>query len=503
MSGCFRPAMALVFVAWVGVLLDGKAAREGEKPAPPKRPPNILWLVGENICLDLGCYGEKLVRTPNLDRLAAEGMRYTRVYATAPVCSASRSAFMTGMYQTSIGAHNARSHRDDGYRLPAGVKPLTHRLRDAGYFTANIKTIDAKEVGTGKVDLNFTWAGKLFDSEAWADLKNHQPFYAQINSPEVEYDIYDRKSASKDRVEWVGEKENERIAKPEAVTPPPYYPDHPITRQEWARFLNSVSGMDRRIGQVLDKLKADGLYDDTVIIFFADNGRLEARGIHWCYDSGLHVPLIIRWPKNYPPPSQYRAGTVSDQVLSLLDLTATTLAIAGVPKPEGMQSQVFLGAKADPPRKYAFGARDRIDETVQRIRSVHDGRYHYLRNFMPDRPFTALNRYKEKCFLVMPLMRELHKQGKLEPAPAALMAARLPEEELYDTEKDPHEIRNLATSTDPVHQEVLKRLRGELERWIKDTKDQGSELEPPELVKPFDKEMHDWFGTPDWAKRSP
>jgi arylsulfatase A-like enzyme len=408
---------------------------------------------------------------------------------------------MTGMYQTAIGAHNARSHRDDGFRLPDGVRPLTHRLRDAGYFTANVKTVDGEDVGTGKVDLNFTWEGALFDSESWADLRSHQPFYAQVNSHEVEYDIYDRKSAAKPRVEWVGERDHPAVATPGNVTPPPYYPDHPVTRQEWARFLNSVSGMDRRIGRVLDRLEADGLADDTVVVFFADNGRLEARGIHWCYDAGLHVPLIIRWPKNHPAPPQYRPGTVCDQVISLIDLTATTLALAGVPRPERMQGRVFLGPDADPPRDHAVGARDRIDETVQRIRSVHDGRLHYIRNFMPDRPFPALNRYKEKCFLVMPLMRRMHAEGTLNPVQAALLAPRLPDEELYDTANDPHEVRNLALSHEPDHQAALKRLRALLDRWIRETGDQGGEPEPPGVVARYEKEMHDWFGTPGWAER--
>lgn len=483
---------------WVSLLAVG--AMTARSSANEPRPPNILWLVGENIALDLGCYGQKLVHTPNLDRLAAEGMRYTHAYCTAPVCSASRSAFMTGMYQTSIGAHNARSHRDDGYRLPDGIRPLTHRLRDAGYFTANVKFIDGQEVGTGKVDLNFTWEGNLFDSESWTDLKTHQPFYAQVNSLEVEYDIYDRKCASKQRVTWVGEERHLRLATPENVTPPPYYPDHPISRQEWARLLNSVSGMDQRIGQVLDRLRADGLADDTIVVFFADNGRLEARGIHCCTDSGLHVPLIIHWPKNYPAPPSYRSGTVNERVVSLLDLTATTLAWAGIAKPPAMQSRVFLAKDRDEPRTYAFGARDRIDETVQRIRSVHDQRYHYVRNFMPERPFTSLNRYKEKCFLVMPLMRQLHAEGKLDPVPAALMAPRLPDEELYDTERDPYEIRNLAGSPEPTNQTVLRRMRGELDRWIEETKDQGAVLEPPEVVAPFEREMDAWFGTPAWAR---
>jgi N-sulfoglucosamine sulfohydrolase len=472
-----------------------------ESPSKAPRRPNILWLVAENIKLDLGCYGEKLVRTPNLDRLARSGMRYTRVFATSPVCAPSRSAFMTGMYQTTTDTHNMRSHRDDDFRLPKGVCPLTHRLRDAGYFTANIKTIAGHVVGTGKLDLNFVHEGPIYQSSDWSALERRQPFFAQVNTPEVEYDIYDRKTAGKERVEWVGERDHPHYATAKNVKPPPYYPDHPLVRQEWARYLNAVSGMDRRIGRVLDQLRADGLEDDTVILFFADNGRLEPRGIHWCYDSGLQVPLIVKWPKNFPAPPQYHAGGVNDQVISLLDLTATTLAIAGVQHPLTMQSRVFLGKKADPPRKYAFSARDRIDETVNRIRTVRDARYRYIRNFMPGQSFTSLNRYKEKCFPIKPLMRRLQAEGKLTGAPLALMAPRLPDEELYDTRADPHEIHNLARSSRREHREALIRLRAALDVWITETGDRGRWPEPPEVVAPFEKEMHDWFGTPPWARK--
>jgi arylsulfatase A-like enzyme len=471
--------------------------------AEKSKQPNILWLTAENISLDLGCYGEKLVRTPNLDRLAAEGVRYTRVFSTSPVCAPSRSAFMTGMYQTSTGTHHMRSHRDDGFRLPPGVRPITHRLADAGYFTANVKTIGDRVVGTGKLDLNFVNEGQIFQSDDWAALKSHQPFFAQINTPEVEYDIYDRKTWMKDRVEWVGERDHPRIATPDNVKPPPYYPDHPVVRAEWARYLNSISGLDRRIGWVLDQLRDDGLADDTVVIFFADNGRLEARGIHYCYDSGLHVPMIVRWPKNFPAPPQYKPGTVNDDVISLLDITATTLAIAGIDKPPGMQSRIFLGPKAEPPRKYAFSARDRIDETVNRIRTVRDDRYRYICNFMPEQSLTALNRYREKCFLIMPLMRELHAKGELKGPPLAFLSLRLPDEELYDTKTDPHLIHNLIDSKDPEHQRALLRLRTALDVWMTETGDQGERPEPPEVVAPFEKEMHDWFGTPDWYQRKP
>ena len=481
------------------VVFVALASRAAARPAQP----NILWLVGENLTHDLGCYGAERVHTPNLDRLAAAGVRYTRVFATNPACAPSRSAFMSGMYQTTTDTQHMRSHRTDDFRLPPGVRPLTHRLQDAGYFTANIKTVGGHNVGTGKLDLNYVNEGPIYQSDDWTALKGRQPFFAQINSHEAEYDIYDRQSAKKARVEWVGECEHVRYATPDNVTPPPYYPDHPIVREEWARYLNSISGMDRRIGWVLDQLRADQLEDDTVIVFFADNGRLDARGIHWCYDSGLRVPLIIKWPKNFPAPPQYRTGLVDDRMISLLDLTATMLRIAGVAKPPLMQSRAFLGERAEPPRTFAFAARDRIDETVQRIRSVHEARYHYIRNFTDGPTFASLNRYKEKCFLVMPLMRELLAQGKLTGAPAELMARRGPSEELYDTQTDPHEIRNLADSTRPADREALLRLRAALDAWIVETSDRGAEPEPAGVVAPSEKEMHDWFGTPAWAKVAP
>lgn len=493
-----EPALPRLWVVVFASLafVDPGAAAAGGAPRP-----NILWIVGENFALDLGCYGARGVRTPNLDAMAADGVRYTNVFSTSPVCAPSRSAFMTGMYQTSTDTHNMRSHRDDDFRLPPGVRPLTHWLRDAGYFTANITHIGDREVGTGKLDLNFVNEGPIYESRDWSALKANQPFFAQINTPEAEYDIYDRKSAEKARVKWVGEDRHPQIAKPEKVSPPPYYPDHEITRREWARYLNSVSGMDVRVGWILRQLKEDGLAQRTVVIFFADNGRLEARGIHWCWDSGLHVPMILHWPESFPPPPQYGPGRVDDRVISLLDLTATTLWIAGVERPRGMQSRIFLGDRADPPRTYAFSARDRIDETVIRLRSARDRRYHYVRNYTAGAGFPTLNRYKEKCFLVKPLMRRLHAEGKLTGAAAELMKP-FPDEQLYDSQADPHEIRNLVDSDDPEHRGALLRLRAALDTWITETGDLGGRPEPRSVVAPFEREMHRWFGTPSWYRRS-
>lgn len=460
--------------------------------------PNILWIVGENMKLDLGCYGAKNVKTPNLDGLAKEGMRYTHVFSTSPVCAPSRSAFFVGMYQTSSDTHNMRSHREDGYRLPEGVRPITHRLKDVGYYTANIKTLDGEEVGSGKLDLNFVNEGKLYDGSKFEDLKNHQPFFAQINTLEAEYDIYDRQTWRQPRVEWKGEKTHEQIATPENVTPPPYYPDHPLVRKEWARYLNSISGMDRTIGKILAKLKKDGLMENTIILFFGDNGRIEPRGIHWCYDTGLHVPMILRWPSQYPAPKGYTPNAAIDDVISLIDVTPTTLGFAGIKRPLGMHGRTFIGDDKAPPRLYAFSARDRVDETVNRVRSVRGKRYHYLRNFYPDRHFTSLNRYKEKCFPIKPLMREMMAEGKLTGPPAELMSPTVAPEQLFDTANDPHEIHNLAESDKPEHREALIKMRAALDVWMVETQDQGAYPEPEEIVAPFEKEMHDWFGTPEW-----
>lgn len=488
-------SMFLRFLATLALLLSALSAGLAEQQRP-----NILWITGENFSNDLACYGGANVATPNLDRLAEEGIRYTNCFSTSPVCAPSRSCFLLGMYQTTTDTHHMRSHRDDDFKLPPGIRPLTHRLRDAGYFTANITHIGEDETGTGKLDLNFVNEGEIYEGSRWEELAGKAPFFAHINLPEAEYDIYDRKSAEKDRVPWVGEEWHPQVATEENVTPPPYYPDHPVARQEWARYLNSLSGADVRVGRILARLEEDGLADDTVVIFFSDNGRLTARGIHWPFDQGLRVPMIVRDAKNFPRLTESESpGTVSDQIVSLLDLTATTLAIAGIDRPAGMQSRVFLGPEADPPRTYAFAARDRIDETIVRMRSVHDARFHYIRNYTPGAGFKTLNRYKEKCFLVKPLMRELEQKGELSGPPLALMQP-FPDEMLFDVEADPHEINNLANSEEPEHQAALWRLRSALDTWMAETGDRGHLPEPPEVVAPFLKEMHDWFGTPAWAE---
>lgn len=429
--------------------------------------PNILWLIAEDIGPELGCTGTPEVWTPILDRLGIEGVRYARAYTTAPVCSASRSAIMTGMYQTTIGAHNHRSHRDDGYRLPAGVRLVTDRLRDAGYFAANLRALPPALGfrGTGKTDWNFATDRPPFDSDRWADLAEHQPFIAQLNFAETHRPF-----------------EAPRRADPAQVALPPYYPDHPIARADWAAYLDSVSELDRKVGLVLDQLARDGLADRTVVIVMGDHGQTHVRGKQFCYEEGLHIPLFVRVPPGLPQPAGYRPGVPDDRLIEAIDVAPTLLAMAGIEPPPGMQGRAFLGPNVGEPRRYAFGARDRCDETVFRLRTVRDDRYRYIRNFTPARPFLQANAYKERSYPVWNLLKTLGAQGRLLPAQQILTAPTMPPEELYDLWADPHEVRNLITSDVPDVQAARDRLRLELDRWLTETHDQGATPEPPEVA---------------------
>lgn len=463
MKICMKLGLLAFFLLFAGNLL---AAAETKRP-------NILWLIAEDMGPELSCYGTKEVFTPVLDRLASEGVRFANAFTTAPVCSASRSAFITGMYQTTIGAHNHRSHRDDNYRLPDGVKVISQRMHDAGYFTANVRQLPAEMgfKGTGKTDWNFNIDGKPFDSDVWADLKSHQPFYAQVNLQESHRTFHAPKKAD-----------------PAKVAIPPYYPDHPVTRNDWAAYLDAVSEADRKIGLILAQLEKDGLADDTVVFFFGDHGQCHVRGKQFCYDEGLHIPLIMRCGKNISIPAGFKAGSVDSRLVEAIDLHATSLDLANIPKPPSMQGRILFGKNREADRQYAFGARDRCDETVFRFRTARDHQYRYIRNFTPERPFLQTNNYKERQYPVWNLIKDLHAQGKLNAVQDVLARPNMPPEELYDVQADPFEIRNLVNA--PEHQATLKRMRGVLEKWIEDSNDQGRKFEPPEMIEKLKKQSN-------------
>jgi arylsulfatase A-like enzyme len=455
----------------IGVSLAGFA-----RASAPARP-NILWLIAEDLSPDLGCYGNRAVQTPNLDRLAREGMRFTNAFVTGPVCSASRSAIATGMYQTTIGAHNHRSHRDDGYRLPQGIEPFTRYLQRAGYHTSNVINAAPGVRGTGKTDFNFV-TEDIFDGKDWAERRKGQPFYAQVNFSETHRPF--RRCP-------------ERPVDPARVEVPPCYPDHPWVRKDWAMYLETLQNLDTKVGKVLARLEQEGLAEDTIVFFFGDHGRPMPRDKQFLYDGGIRIPLLIRIPEKYRP-AGYQPGSVSDALVSAIDITATTLRLAGVEPPAHMEGRPFFGPGVQP-REFIIAARDRCDETVDRIRCVRTRRFKYIRNFFPERPYTQQNVYKDVNYVTLAVMRQLQEAGKLSGPPAAFLAPRRPPEELYDLAADPHETRNLAD--DPKYRRTLEEMRAILDRWIRETGDQGQH--PEDRVMPWDRDRTEVDG---WCTQS-
>ncbi|MGV3557436.1 sulfatase family protein [Larkinella arboricola] len=429
------------------------SVRPADEPLFTQRP-NILWILSEDISTELACYGTPVVQTPNLDQMAKDGIRYTNAFTTAPVCSPSRSAIITGMYQTSIGAHNHRSHRDDGYKLPAPVKPITDYLRQAGYYTVNVKTAAPGVTTPTKTDFNFLPDHPVFDGTDWNQRQPGQPFFAQLTIDETH-----RGKAWKTVV-----KQHESHIRPEDVVLPPYYPDHPVARADWATYLESIQLMDSYVGKILQRLKDEGIADNTVVIFSGDNGRCHARDKQFLYEGGIHVPLIIRWP------GKLKAGQVNTDLISAIDISATILKLAGVTPPAYLDGRVMLGKDAKK-RDYIIAARDRMDETVDKMRCVRDKRFKYIRNYRPEVPYMQPNAYKETEYPMWNLLKELNQQGKLTSAQALFVAPTKPTEELYDLQADPHELSNLAASA--KHQKTRDRMRTILDTWVRETNDQG------------------------------
>jgi uncharacterized sulfatase len=456
----------------------------GTKAAETSRPrPNVLWLIAEDICPDMACYGGQLVKTPNIDRLAARGIRFDNAFVTCPVCSPARSAFMTGMYQTTIGAHQHRTA--DPQFLPEGVMLVMDRFRAAGYFVTNGRfshpapgkgdnarradkgqAPDAKagQAGLtftrgGKTDWNFKCRGKAFDGADWGDRKPGQAFFAQVNF---------------DHTHRPFQRDPARPVDPDKIAVPPYYPDTPLSRRDWADYLESVQLLDGQVGEVLKRLDDEGLADSTIVLFVGDNGRPHVRGKQWLYEGGIHVPMIVRWP------GHVQAGAVSDELVSAIDWPATLMNLAGLPVPKAMQGAAVLGPGAVR-RDFVVAARDRCDETPDRIRCLRTKRHKYIRNFHPDRPYMQPNIYKKQHYPELTEMLVLKAEGKLADAQKPFMADSRPPEELYDLQADPHELNNLAG--EEACKPILEDLRAKLDKWIRDTGDKGEIPEPPEAAR--------------------
>jgi uncharacterized sulfatase len=430
--------------------------------------PNIVWLILDDASPNLGAYGDAQAITPNMDKLAREGARFTRAFATTPVCAPSRSALVTGMYATTTGAHHMRS------KLINPPETFMSLLRKAGYYVA----------WPGKGDVNFDTAdpkapiylalpnGSFDSRDEW--LKSappKQPFLFTLNIG-VMHEGQIRGDAATHAKNTARLKPEQRHD-PAKMKVPAYWPDAPEVRNDMARYYDLMTAADYQVGDVLAWLEKNGLADNTIVCLFGEHGRGMPREKRWPYDSGIHVPLVVRWPGKVQP------GTTREDLVSLIDMAPTMLTLAGASVPARMQGQVILGDSKAKEREFVFSTRDRMDEAEDRIRSVRDKRYHYLRNFHPELPYAQRIAYNEES-PTMRAWRKLNEEGKLTGAPALFFAVTKPKEELYDTEADPDEIHNLAK--DPKYRQVLVKMRGALNKWIKDTKDMGA-IPERELIK--------------------
>jgi len=450
-----RPTIVLVLVSvWAAV--SSAASR-----------PNILWLSTEDISAHLGCYGDPHAITPNLDRLASEGTLYSRAFTTAGVCAPSRSAIITGVYQSALGSQHMRSK----IQLPEWMELFPTYLREAGYYTTNNVKTDYQINNDNPVVLR-AW-NERSNTAHWRDRPDQdQPFFAVFNFQGT----HESRIANEDRyvdvtADLLPEQRQDAAA---LTTLPPYYPDTPTNRENWKRNYELITAMDAWAGDLIQQLKDDGLYDNTIIFFWSDHGIGLPRAKRWLYESGTRVPLIVRAPPNRNVSGLTEPGAVDGQLVSGVDFAPTMLNLAGLELPDHLQGRAFLGSNLTPVRDYIYGARDRMDERYDIIRMVRDHRFRYIRNYEPLKPYYQFMNSAEKG-RTMAELRRLFDAGELDPVPARYFGLK-PPEELYDVNEDPHEIRNLAD--DPAYAPVLDRMRQAHLDWVAITRDTGLLPEP-------------------------
>lgn len=459
-SGLFQPAFAFGITGALSLLSTNA---EGQQI---RNQPNILWISTEDMGPHLGCYGDRVAKTPNIDRLAAQGIRYTNVFTTAAISAPCRAGIITGMYQTSIGCMHMRT---TSYRRsvenpvpftavpPHYVKSFTEYLRTAGYYCTN----------NSKTDYQF--AADPVPASIWdecsrtAHYKNrpdrNQPFFAVFN--------------------WTGthESQNWDISNvktdPQSVIVPPYYPDNEIIRKNLAKMYDNIARLDSVVGVLISELEREGELDNTIIFFWGDHGDGLPRHKRWLYDSGLNIPLIINSPGSLDD------GKVDDRLISSIDFGPTVMSLAGVPVPAHMQGTAFLGSQEGPPRDAVFAARDRVDESYDMIRSVRTHDYLYIRNYYPNEPFPIWVPYLSNMPIFKEMLR-LDAEGKLSGPQKAWMADKRPPEELYDVKADPYQIKNLAG--DPEYNKTLADMRERHQKWTAETGDLGH-INEPEMIE--------------------
>ena len=389
--------------------------------------PNILWITSEDHGPHMGCYGDTYATTPNVDGLAKKGMIYMHCWSNAPVCAPARTTIITGMYATSLGAEHMRSM----VPFPAGKKMFPQFLREAGWYCTNNSKEDYNIEKPGQVWDESSKNGHWRNRAAGPQGQGSQPFFAVFNS-------------LKSHESQIRTRPHTQVHDPAKVRVPAYHPDTPEVRQDWAQYYDQVTEADADAGRLLADLEKDGLSEDTIVFYYADHGSGMPRSKRWCYDSGLHVPLVVYIPEKFASlrPPEYKAGGKSERLVSFVDLAPTMLSLIGVQPPDWMQGHAFLGKFITEPQPFLHGFRGRMDERLDLVRSVTDGRYVYVRNYMPHLIYGQHLNYMWQTPTTR-VWEQLHKEGKLNAVQDAFWKPK-PREELYDLKNDPDEVKNLA-----------------------------------------------------------
>ncbi len=442
---------------------------KGKTPAADKMPqdrPNILWITAEDMSANLGCYGDPDAITPALDRLAKRGVRYTNAFAGAPVCTPARNGLITGMHASSLGAQHLR----DWVVLPDHIKCFSEFLRNAGYYCSN----------NFKEDYNFRTPESAWDDSSktahWRNRPEGKPFFSVFNIQGLEFSTHQSRTRyDSETLKKVNESlpPNKRHT-PEGVTVWPFYPDTSAVRVNLAAYHTQITKLDTKVNDILRELIEDSLVEETIVFFFADHGMGLPRGKRWLHDGGLRVPLLLRFPAKYQHVAPGKPGSVEDRLVSFIDFGPTVLSLAGVDIPKHMQGKAFLGEGESPRRDWIHGVRGRVDEVTYCSRTLHDGRYQYIRNFYPHRPRMSYCAYSEKTPIRQEL-RRLDKEGALSGHTDWLMQRRTPVEELYDGESDPWQLNNLAD--DPKYADMLAGKRELLRETMMTFGDTGMHTE--------------------------
>ena len=449
-----------------------------------QKPLNVVWISCEDMGPILGSYGNDIIKTPNLDKLASEGVRYTNAYSTVGVCAPSRFSIITGMYPARLGAHNMRtgdyhnyktpeevSHRKnigvidkEGKNIPeyevvppTHVKPFTEILRTKGYYCANNFKCDYQ------FNAPFTAWDEVSSTVSYRDAPKDKPFFY----------VWNTLLTHESRI-W--ERSNQPLTvNPEDIIIPSYFPDIPEVRNDIARKYSNIEAMDKKVGELMNQLEEDGMLDNTIIMFWSDHGGNLLRQKRAVGNSGLNVPLIIRYP------NKMDAGKVDERIVSLMDLGPTVLSLLNIEPPKHYDGKAIAGPYEDDPREYAFGTADRFDESTDMQRSVLDGRYVYVKNFLPELPLIYRNKYRERITMNSKLI-QMDSFNMLEGDAAYIFMKTKPVEEFYDLANDPYEVHNIIDN--PKYSKRINDFRAALENWQKEINDQGFIAEN-KLVKSF------------------